>query len=123
MVHFVCVGTPQRQGENAADTRYVDGAVTGLLPFLRPGDLVVGKSTVPVGTAARLAEQVCSGPCPGAIAGLEPGVPARGATRSRTPGRPDRLVYGLPAEAAEAEATGPARRRSTPRRWPPGRRD
>ena len=43
-VYFVCVGTPQRSGEFAADTSYVDAAVTLLLPVLSPGDLVVGKS-------------------------------------------------------------------------------
>jgi UDPglucose 6-dehydrogenase len=52
--HFVAVGTPQRRGENAADLSYVDAALEGLLPHLGPQDLVVGKSTVPVGTAARL---------------------------------------------------------------------
>ena len=55
-VHFICVGTPQRKGEFAADTSYVERAVEALVPHLRPGDLVVGKSTVPVGTAARLAD-------------------------------------------------------------------
>ena len=55
-VHFVAVGTPQRRGENAADLRHVEAAIDGLLPILQPGDLVVGKSTVPVGTARRLAE-------------------------------------------------------------------
>lgn len=57
-VHFICVGTPQKKGENGADLTYVDAAVTGLLPFLSPGDVVVGKSTVPVGTAKRLAALV-----------------------------------------------------------------
>jgi UDPglucose 6-dehydrogenase len=55
-VHFICVGTPQKKGENGADLTYVDAAATGLLPYLSPGDVVVGKSTVPVGTASRLAE-------------------------------------------------------------------
>ena len=58
-VHFVCVGTPQRKGEYAADLRFVDAAVEALAPHLEGTDeepaLVVGKSTVPVGTAARLA--------------------------------------------------------------------
>ncbi|HSY14604.1 MAG TPA: UDP-glucose/GDP-mannose dehydrogenase family protein [Jatrophihabitantaceae bacterium] len=54
-VHFICVGTPQKKGEYAADLSYVDGAVESLLPVLRPGALVVGKSTVPSGTAVRLA--------------------------------------------------------------------
>lgn len=57
-VHFVAVGTPQLKGENAADISYVDAAIDGLIPYLSDGDLVVGKSTVPVGTAARLAEKV-----------------------------------------------------------------
>ncbi|GAB14329.1 UDP-glucose 6-dehydrogenase [Arthrobacter globiformis NBRC 12137] len=54
-VHFICVGTPQKKGENAADMTYVDAAVAKLLPYISEGDVVVGKSTVPVGTAARLA--------------------------------------------------------------------
>ena len=57
-IHFVCVGTPQRPGEYAADLRYVNSAFAALLPHVRPGTTVVGKSTVPVGTAARLAPDV-----------------------------------------------------------------
>ncbi|WP_142056978.1 UDP-glucose/GDP-mannose dehydrogenase family protein [Pseudarthrobacter sp. B4EP4b] len=57
-VHFVCVGTPQKKGENAADLTYVDSAISALLNHLAPGDVVVGKSTVPVGTARRLSAQV-----------------------------------------------------------------
>jgi UDPglucose 6-dehydrogenase len=57
-VHFICVGTPQKRGEKAADLRFVDAAVQGLAPYLSPGDIVAGKSTVPVGTAARLAEGI-----------------------------------------------------------------
>ncbi|GGR51311.1 UDP-glucose 6-dehydrogenase [Actinoplanes ianthinogenes] len=54
-VHFICVGTPQAADSEAADLRYVDSAVTTLAPHLDRRALVVGKSTVPVGTAARLA--------------------------------------------------------------------
>src|ERR671916_3332348 len=54
-VHFVCVGTPQKRGEYAADLRFVEAAAESLLQVLSPGELVVGKSTVPVGTAAGLA--------------------------------------------------------------------
>lgn len=53
-VHFICVGTPQKKGENAADLSYVDAALSTLMEHIAPGDIVVGKSTVPVGTAARL---------------------------------------------------------------------
>jgi UDPglucose 6-dehydrogenase len=56
-VHFLCVGTPQRKGENAADISYVDAAVESLATRLRRPCTVVGKSTVPVGTAERVAEQ------------------------------------------------------------------
>jgi UDPglucose 6-dehydrogenase len=57
-VHFICVGTPQQAGSYAADLRHVDAVLDGLAPHLRPGSLVVGKSTVPVGTAARLAQRL-----------------------------------------------------------------
>jgi UDPglucose 6-dehydrogenase len=101
-VHFVCVGTPQRKGEYAADTTYVEAAVTALLPHLRPGDLVVGKSTVPVGTAATLAEQVRSA-APGAMLAWNPEFLREGHAVVDTQ-RPDRLVYGLPPDPEQAAA-------------------
>jgi UDPglucose 6-dehydrogenase len=55
-VHFICVGTPQKKDSLAADLTYVDASVTSLAPHAKPGSLIVGKSTVPVGTASRLAE-------------------------------------------------------------------
>nr|WP_198950834.1 UDP-glucose/GDP-mannose dehydrogenase family protein [Kineosporia sp. A_224] len=100
MVHFVCVGTPQRKGEFAADTSYVDAAVRNLLPHLRPGDLVVGKSTVPVGTAARLADLVEP---TGAMLAWNPEFLREGHAVVDTQ-RPDRLVYGLPSDPATAAA-------------------
>jgi UDPglucose 6-dehydrogenase len=54
-LHFVCVGTPQKAGEYAADLSYVDAAVGTMAELVRPGAVLVGKSTVPVGTAARIA--------------------------------------------------------------------
>jgi len=54
-VHFLCVGTPQRKGEFAADMSYVDNAIEALAPRLTRPCVVAGKSTVPVGTAERLA--------------------------------------------------------------------
>jgi UDPglucose 6-dehydrogenase len=50
-VHFVCVGTPQKPGEFAADVTFVDAAVESLHEHLTSTSVVVGKSTVPVGTA------------------------------------------------------------------------
>ncbi|MEV4902186.1 UDP-glucose/GDP-mannose dehydrogenase family protein [Citricoccus sp. NPDC055426] len=53
-VHFIGVGTPQKPGESAADLRFVDASVTSLARHITRDALIVGKSTVPVGTAARL---------------------------------------------------------------------
>ena len=53
-IHFICVGTPQQTNSLAADLRYVDAALEAVAKVAKPGSLVVGKSTVPVGTAARL---------------------------------------------------------------------
>lgn len=99
-VHFICVGTPQRKGEYAADTTYVEAAVAALLPHLRPGDLVVGKSTVPVGTAAALAEQIRH-EVPGAMLAWNPEFLREGHALVDTQ-RPDRLVYGLPPDPEQA---------------------
>ena len=95
-VHFVCVGTPQRKGEFAADLTYVDAAVDSLVAVLRPGALVVGKSTVPAGTAARLA-----GPIEAAGAELvwNPEFLREGFAVDDTL-RPDRIVMGSDSEAA-----------------------
>ena len=57
-VHFIGVGTPQKVGETAADLSYVDAAVASLAAAIDRDALIVGKSTVPVGTARRLAELV-----------------------------------------------------------------
>jgi nucleotide sugar dehydrogenase len=57
-VHFICVGTPQQAGSNAADLSQVNGCVDELAPLLDRPCLVVGKSTVPVGTAAGLADRL-----------------------------------------------------------------
>lgn len=57
-VHFLCVGTPQRRGSHRADLRYVWAAVESMIPHLKPGCVVAGKSTVPVGTAAQIADRI-----------------------------------------------------------------
>lgn len=93
-VHFICVGTPQKKGENGADLTYVESAVNSLLPHLSPGDLVVGKSTVPVGTASHLAEQIRA-MAPAAGLAWNPEFLREGHAVADTL-RPDRLVYGVP---------------------------
>jgi UDPglucose 6-dehydrogenase len=92
-VHFVCVGTPQKRSEYAADLHYVEEAAESLLEVLNSGDLVVGKSTVPVGTAARLAEMVGE-KVPGALLAWNPEFLREGFAVQDTL-HPDRLVYGL----------------------------
>jgi len=54
-VHFIGVGTPQKKGEFAADLKYVDAVIETLAPLLCKPAVILGKSTVPVGTAQRLA--------------------------------------------------------------------
>jgi UDPglucose 6-dehydrogenase len=101
-VHFVCVGTPQVPDGNAADMTYVDAAITSLLPHLADGDLVVGKSTVPVGSAERLAEQVAAAP-PEVTLVWNPEFLREGFAVKDTL-HPDRLVYGVPEGTAGARA-------------------
>ena len=55
-LHFICVGTPQTKGSDAADTTYVVAAAKELAKWIKPTAVVAGKSTVPVGTAATLRE-------------------------------------------------------------------
>ena len=59
-VHFICVGTPQIKDGLAADLTYLNAAVHAIAPIIKSGSLVVGKSTVPVGTAAKLREHLLS---------------------------------------------------------------
>lgn len=101
-VHFIGVGTPQKRGEYSADLRFVDAAVEGLLPHLSPGDVVAGKSTVPVGTARRLADRVAQAE-PGATLVWNPEFLREGHAVDDTL-HPDRLVYGLPEGEAGAHA-------------------
>lgn len=105
-VHFLAVGTPQRKGSHAADLAYVDAAVDALLPQLRPGDVVAGKSTVPVGTAARLAPQIDTA---GATLVWNPEFLREGWAVKDTI-EPDRLVVGA-APGARGEAAADTLRR------------
>jgi UDPglucose 6-dehydrogenase len=100
-VHFVGVGTPQQKDGYAADLTYVNAAIDGLLPHLSPGDIVAGKSTVPVGTAADLTPRV---EATGATLVWNPEFLREGWAVQDTID-PDRLVVGVPGgEAGEAAA-------------------
>jgi UDPglucose 6-dehydrogenase len=105
-VHFVCVGTPQRAGSYAADLTHLDAAIDGLVGHLRPGALVVGKSTVPAGTAARLERKVAAA---GALLAWNPEFLREGFAVEDTL-RPDRLVFGLPEGDAGRRADAALRR-------------
>ena len=56
-VHFIGVGTPQRKGSYAADTKYVHAVMEQLAPKLEGHHTFFGKSTVPVGTSESLQQQ------------------------------------------------------------------
>jgi len=90
-VHFIAVGTPQ-SSDGSADMTYVNQAIDALMPHLSPGDLVVGKSTVPVGTAQRLSALITPS---GATLMWNPEFLREGFAVEDTLS-PDRLVYGLP---------------------------
>lgn len=93
-VHFISVGTPQRKGENGADLSFVEAALDALTPHLRPGSLVAGKSTVPVGTAQFLADRMHHTQ-PEAILAWNPEFLREGFAVQDTIS-PDRVVYGVP---------------------------
>ena len=100
-VHFICVGTPQSQGSLAADMKYVDAALDAIAPICKPGSLVVGKSTVPVGTAARLRERLLK-VNPQVDLAWNPEFLREGFAVEDTL-RPNRIVVGVVNDAAEAK--------------------
>jgi UDPglucose 6-dehydrogenase len=101
-IHFVCVNTPQKHGEYACDMSYVDAAFRALAPHLRAPALVVGKSTVPVGSAERLAAELARLAPVGEDAELawNPEFLREGFAVNDTL-HPDRIVVGVRSERAE----------------------
>ena len=102
-VHFVCVGTPQQESSNAADLTHLNAAFQALAGVVAEGDVVVGKSTVPVGTAAELADDL-SRRAPGATVVWNPEFLREGLAVQDSL-HPDRLVYGVPDGPAGQAAT------------------
>ncbi|MFB8043623.1 UDP-glucose dehydrogenase family protein, partial [Streptomyces hydrogenans] len=92
-VHFVCVNTPQKHGEYGCDMSYVDAAFASLAGVARPGSLAVGKSTVPVGSAERLAGVLPEG----VELAWNPEFLREGFAVQDTL-RPDRIVVGVPGD-------------------------
>ncbi|MBP2269288.1 UDPglucose 6-dehydrogenase [Pseudarthrobacter sp. PvP004] len=103
-VHFICVGTPQAKGSDAADLTYVDAAVTALARELHRKCLIVGKSTVPIGTAARLTALVHATAPAGSLVELawNPEFLREGFAVMDTL-EPDRLVFGTASAWARAQ--------------------
>ena len=99
-VHFICVGTPQVKNGIAADLTYVNGAVESIAPIIKSGSLVVGKSTVPVGTAARLRDLLIK-VNPTTDLAWNPEFLREGFAVEDTL-RPNRLVVGTNSDQAEA---------------------
>jgi UDPglucose 6-dehydrogenase len=100
-VHFVCVGTPQQKGQYAADLTYVESAFAALAKHLTRKVLVVGKSTVPAGTAVRMADLLRKlAPNKEVELAWNPEFLREGFAVEDTL-RPDRLVFGVHSEWAE----------------------
>ena len=98
-VHFVCVGTPQSKDGLAADLTYVKSAVAAIAPHLKEGSLVVGKSTVPVGTAQGLRDELAK-IAPQADLAWNPEFLREGFAVEDTL-TPNRLVVGVANDRAE----------------------
>jgi UDPglucose 6-dehydrogenase len=101
--HFVCVGTPQSHRSGAANLSHVEAAVDGLAPYLHESGykrvVVVGKSTVPVGTAGRLADRLGAA-APGVEVAWNPEFLREGCAIRDTL-RPERIVVGARSRWAE----------------------
>jgi len=104
-VHFLGVGTPQKRGEYGADLRHVHAVIDELVPRLSRPAVIVGKSTVPVGTAAELGRRARSL----ARAGVDVEVAwnpefLREGFAVHDTLHPDRIVVGVQPDSTRAEA-------------------
>src|SRR6266568_3470066 len=99
-VHFICVGTPQAAGSYRADLSYLDQCIGTLAPLLSRPAMVVGKCTVPVGTASHLSERL-SLLVPQAELAWCPEFLREGHAVADTL-RPDRIVAGVRSDRAAA---------------------
>jgi UDPglucose 6-dehydrogenase len=100
-VHFVCVGTPQSAGSDAANVQYIDSAFRAVAGTADCNGLIVGKSTVPVGTAQRLAAELATTSSTHHLEiAWNPEFLREGKAIEDTL-QPDRLVFGVSSEYAE----------------------
>lgn len=103
-LHFLGVGTPQKKGEYGADLRHVYAVIDELVPRLTSSAVLVGKSTVPVGTAAELNQRAAALAPRGVDVEIawNPEFLREGYAVQDTL-RPDRIVLGIHQESARAE--------------------
>jgi UDPglucose 6-dehydrogenase len=103
-VHFLGVGTPQKKGEYGADLRHVNAVIDELVPRLTRPSVIVGKSTVPVGTAAELARRARGLARDGVDVEIawNPEFLREGFAVHDTL-HPDRIVVGVQADSTRAE--------------------
>ena len=99
-IHFLCVGTPSKQDGFAADLQYVDSALKSLLPHLQTGALLVGKSTVPAGTAALIADRLADTATDDVDLAWNPEFLREGFAVADSL-KPDRIVIGVRSHRAE----------------------
>jgi len=104
-VHFLGVGTPQKKGEYAADLRHVYAVIDSLVPRLTRPSVLVGKSTVPVGTAAELSQRAAALAPRGVDVEIawNPEFLREGYAVHDTL-HPDRIVVGIHQDSTRAEA-------------------
>ena len=96
---FIAVGTPARRGDGHADLTYVFDAVRELAKVIKPGTVVVTKSTVPVGTGDRISEILAEEGADGVAVASNPEFLREGAA-IRDFKIPDRIVVGAEDEQA-----------------------
>ncbi|MBB3604905.1 UDPglucose 6-dehydrogenase [Mycolicibacterium sp. BK556] len=104
-VHFLGVGTPQKKGEYGADLRHVNAVIDELVPRLTRPSVIVGKSTVPVGTAAELSRRAKALARDGVDVEVawNPEFLREGFAVQDTL-HPDRIVVGVQPDSTRAEA-------------------
>ena len=99
---FIAVGTPSRRGDGHADLTYVYEAASEVGRYLSGYTVIVGKSTVPVGTARQIHKVIQEiNPEAEFDVASNPEFLREGAAISDFT-RPDRVVIGVESERAES---------------------
>ena len=96
---FIAVGTPARRGDGHADLTYVFEAVRELAKMVKPGTVLVTKSTVPVGTGDKIVAILDEEGAEGISVASNPEFLREGAA-IRDFKIPDRIVVGAEDERA-----------------------